>query len=107
MIIIKEKCLLIDMSVSTDNNISEKEYNNEIQKLGNINWKKYATLNLLYNSPEHNQEGADKHINKIPGCPQSTWHRKKLLFAEQLIRWELWMGMQQCHPKKQQPTEKV
>ena len=79
----KEKRLLIDMSVRRDNKISVKEYN-KISKYKDLEIKiekmyhlKTNIVPVIAGTLATIKEGTDKHINKIPGSPSLYEIKKK------------------------------
>ena len=85
----RKTCLLIDISVPTDNNMSVTEYNKitkyknlkiEIEKMWHL---KTTTTPVIMGALGMIEKRTDKHINKIPG--KSSRYEIQLHFAELLI----------------------
>ena len=85
----RKTCLLIDMSVPTDINLSVKDCN-QISKYKGPEREIEKKRHLNSGSPGYDQEGTVKHINKIPGNPsqyeiQKKKKKRKMHFTELLI----------------------
>ena len=93
----RKTCLLIDMSMSIDNYISVKEYDEKIQRLGNRNWKKMEHLKTTNVSLIVGALG----MNKIPGSP-SQYERQEIALCRtvHLLRKVLSMWLKNITLKK-------
>ena len=82
----RKTCLLIDMSVPTDNNTSIKEYNEiskhkdleiEIVKMWHL---KTTTIPIIVGALGKTKKMTDIHINKMPGSSSKQKIQKTELF---------------------------